>query len=275
MFDIREHLDKFEIIQEINTQVSVRCPCCDGKIVISKSKGAYQCVTELCNTSDIRKALGFSSNEYQKKESYPNVISFPKNIQLNKIENYIDESFYSIYYSNKYKCEVLRTTYIYDDNHRIVVLKGDNLEKACYPSFKNKDGEWIYAVNDSFPFFNHQYLKNGYFVFVTEGEKAANVLTLKTGYVAISPPGGWGWNDDWLKYNICHNYFNCEGFVYLPDNDSVGTRKANQFQKSAWEVGKPCKILNLSSFYKYKSDDIVDILNYGIDIKEIIKGIKK
>ena len=66
-------IDYLEILYEITTEWTAKCPKCGGKLKVKKDNGAYKCVTEECEPIEIRKALGFKNKQRDTFFSSPKI----------------------------------------------------------------------------------------------------------------------------------------------------------------------------------------------------------
>ena len=271
MFNILEHLDKFEHVTESATQITLRCPCCYSKLQVKRKTGAYFCVAG-CTSYDIRKELGLQNNSGNVNfcKPLPVEIRCPDNIQLHPLSQPISP-FSNTYISAKHSQRVTRTEYIYSDTFKIVridlLVDGG---KKFYPLVL-RDENWIVDSPDVIGFYNASYVNdpNSFVVFV-EGEKCATALS-NEGILAITAPS-FGWSETWLKRAMTPLKGRAGGFIYVPDNDAVGYKKAIDVKYCAWDVGLPCKVVNLSAYLAEK-EDVADLIEKGIDVVSIIRGL--
>lgn len=274
--DVRNHLKKFTITSEIPSEWTVICPQCGGRLRISKEKGAMLCVDGYCDPRDVFKTVNINSDDFKPRDRFPvslNEILFPENFTLLRDENYISEVSYTKSYNKKYSQECLISYYPYNKTHRLYRL--DLLEsKSKIPIPNYYDNGWKIGNDGKFPFFNESRLSKNTrrnFVIVVEGEKTAEIVSKETGYIAITPPCGFGWSYRWLQENVKRLIGKTSGFLIIPDGDKIGFKKALLFQSVAWANFFPCQIVDFSFLYKKEGDDAVDLINYGFDLKRLIE----
>jgi len=104
----------------------------------------------------------------------------------------------------------------------------------------NKKGSWIWNLKgvNKVPYRLPQLIQTKT-VFLTEGEKDADLL-IKFGLTASCNPMGAG---KWI--NDYNQYFSNKKVIILPDNDEQGRKHAKQVAKSLYEVAELVKIVEL------------------------------
>jgi hypothetical protein len=271
MFRILDYLDDCEVIENTNTQVTIRCPVCDNKIRISKRTSAYFC-TANCDTKEIRSALNVPVFTRSDEPSYTPIrpIECPPNIELHPVSGTfpLEES---VYFSSNPLDEqkVKRTVYVYDDHHKIVRI--DQLvtkTKRFYPLHWN-GYEWITEAGEKHPLLNEGYICDpSKFVVFVEGEKCAIELS-RIGILGLSP-ASFGWAEQRLKKSLERILYSIRGVVAIPDNDDPGWKKMTKLQQVCWTLGLPCRILNLTAYYTKPKDDVADLIQRNIDVYSLL-----
>lgn len=265
MFNILNHIHKLPIISEQNTQYTLRCPVCLGKIIVKKSNGAYSCVGAKCSTLEIRKAFDLPTyKQSQDTFSYvrPDKISIPKPIVLHQVVDYKSPTNVSTYVDRS-GVNTVRTEYVYDDEHITVRLDREGHDKAFYSTYQ---GRMISDPNVCL--FNENLITDcSKVVLFVEGEKTA-IEVCKHGYLALTTPA-FCWSDVRLKAQLSDLFFSTRGIVVVPDNDETGLDKAIKVQLAAWSCGIACNILNLKKYYEQEGDDLYDLLERGFDINNL------
>lgn len=278
MFDIRELVgNSLPIIREIPSEYTVECPCCSGKLKISKRKGAYMCVTECCFSSDIRQALGYQPASPKSHLVNPYDMYQPSDIKLTtndlqKLTKPLNYKFQSQQrYHEKYQEPVIESYYYHSENHRAYRL--DLLiskEKCMFPNSRiDRNHRWRIGANDTFPWYNSELLakSSDKFILVVEGEKTAHEVS-NQGYLAITPPMGFGWNEMYI-FKEMSKYLGVAGYVLVPDNDKVGLKKMQLFGKVAKTLNIPSKLINPTE-YQHPGDDLYDLIQSGHDLTTLL-----
>lgn len=281
MFDIRNYIgDKLELLKEIPSQYTVRCPVCNGKIQIKKQNGAYFCVTGWCRPNDIRPLLGESISKYSTniindfyKPSFSNFNIEDLKIEKKNIDYKLRQE---NFYSNVYKENVLASHYYYDSTHKLYRLDLlESKEKCVFPNyFDIFTNNWKTGVdsNSLFPWYNHEFISSDDKVFtIVEGEKTAHITT-STGLIALTPPLGFGWSEDYLKRELMRYAGRVKGFLLIPDNDETGMNKMLKFAKVCDKMSIQTQLLDLKNYYLKKGDDLADLIERGYNIIDLIKS---
>ena len=253
-------IDRLEIISEITTEWTTRCPVCNGKIKVRKDNGAYLCVTKRCNPKEIRKAVGLKIN---------NVSFLPQRL----IDHIPLESkeFSKIYtpIEPPHKKDN-QTFYTYNPHFLIKRIDISKSKKAFYPYF-NLENKWLQSRDvkseDKFllsSFYRANLVENNDIVLVAEGEKCTDFI-INTFNLKCITPCGFGWSENWLKYHL--PLLNLKGIMIIPDHDPTGIQKAFLLQRVAWLLQIPCSIKFL---YPYLNAD-KDIADISQDEVNIIK----
>lgn len=113
-------------------------------------------------------------------------------------------------------------------------------------------------------------IKNGYPVYIVEGEKDVNSMT-KLGLVATTAPSGGGnGNKKWL--DSYSKYFKGASVVILPDNDEAGQSFAKEIKSKLKNYAHATKIITISDKPK---GDITDWINEDHDLNDFLDILKK
>lgn len=281
-FDIREHLDRLEILEEIPSQYTCSCPACGGKLMINRERGAYYCFTGECPPKEIRTAMGLSfttSSDYTPQKYIRSVpikqFEAVPLVQGDLKENMITRSYYSV----KYQELIKETVFYYKKSLVVKRIDKEDGSKVFFPAYYTEESnQWTYAKKEEYPFYQESQLrrlnKEGRFlpyIFIVEGEKCAYQFTKSTGYLALSPPGH-GWTAKWLEKHIKSLRWLVKGYRVLPDNDAPGLKKAVLFANAAWELGIPCDIVKPDYTDCEKGEDVVDLISQGkFRVEEFLK----
>ncbi|MBS6889170.1 MAG: toprim domain-containing protein [Clostridium sp.] len=108
-------------------------------------------------------------------------------------------------------------------------------------------------------------IKNGYPVYIVEGEKDVNNMT-KLGLIATTAPSGGGnGNKKWL--DSYSKYFKGASVVILPDNDEAGQSFAKEIKSKLKNYAHATKLITISDKPK---GDITDWINEGHDLNDFL-----
>lgn len=265
-FRILDFAHKMHVTENINTQVTFACPVCGGKLKVRKANQAYKCYTNNCSVLDIKKAIGVAS-QLESEYIYKPAVSeteFPQRVRLWQL---------TMPYNLP---EVRGNKIIYHYNANALVERIEATEttaKRFYPKHRNKAGNWIWGDSPLHGWYNQEQLivrQNANVLFIVEGEKTASAFCSNTHWLALSPPG-FGWSEIWLKLNLLKLVPVIDAVIYVPDNDSPGAAKAKLIQQCCWRVNLGCLILNLDNYYEHPGDDIADLIDRKLDVKEILQ----
>ena len=263
-FKIIEYL---EIISEITTEWTTKCPSCGGKLKVKKENNAYLCVTQHCTPTEIRKSLGLKCRDA--------ILTQTKYIQplplINRNFGKIDE------YIPQFTVEKNETLYYYNPHFTVKRIDLGKNKKAFYPYFRINN-EWVkssqVSAEDKFllsSFYHEDLITNPKeSIIITEGEKCTDFILREFGLKCITP-SGFGWSEKWLKYHLAR--LNLNGILVIPDHDKVGLEKAMLVQRVAWTLDIPCSIKFLYPILN-ENKDIADIKDSEKDlIREAIHKI--
>lgn len=258
-FKIIEYL---EIVSEITTEWTTKCPVCDGKLKVKKDNGAYKCFTQGCSTNKIRKTLGLKCRDVPFTQT-----KFIKPIPLE------DKNFSLVpNYEPHYKVQNNEIFYSYNPYFVVKRVNQSTGKKVFYPYFKINN-QWKKSrecySEDKFllsSFYYEHLIEEGDIVFITEGEKCTDFILENFGVKCITP-AGFCWNESWLKYHLAK--LNLGGICIIPDHDKVGFEKAYLTQRIAWTLEIPCTVEPLQGILE-EGKDIADL-----NKKEIQKVRKK
>ena len=179
----------------------------DGRVLLKCFAG--------CSTEEIVKALGLTMSDLFPPSSKP----------------------------QKKKADVLPTYFYTDEKGKIIFGIVRTPQKQFMAVHLDGDG-WAYGMGGANPTIYNlpkvvDAVNKGELVFVVEGEKDADNLTM-LGFVATTNPFGAGkWHDEYS------NYLKNADVVIIPDNDEVGRRHAEQVARSLVGKAKRIRLLEL------------------------------
>jgi hypothetical protein len=273
-FSMLDHTDQLEFLRETNTQLTCACPSCGAKLQVSKRKGAYFCVAG-CAAQDVREAMDLPFSNYTEYRNRtfipPQSIPLPRRINLHRCNvDYTLET--STFFHRKQNEHATKTIYQYSPKHRVVRVDfAESKEKVFYFTVL-KDDRWSVEFVDDFPLLHQNLItEKNKFITLVEGEKCA-VELVRHGLVAVTP-APFAWSEERLQKHFNSIFYDVEGILCIPDNDEIGLKKAVRVQSAAWRVGLPCRILNLEEYYVQTGDDVVDLIDRGIDIVQLIESL--
>jgi hypothetical protein len=294
---IFDHLDSLKKLYETKSYIYVECPCCSGKLGISKSShsyGAYKCWTNFCESKDIREALGIveSANYYLS----PYKVNVPKSVYSSNIDKKIHDAkpiganvvtelatcpdyvpISSIERNFAGGSKKKTTIYDYSETQRIYRL--DNVvppgKKEIYLQWWDRPNQtWEAGVGSAtWPIYLRgltcENLKSGNSLIWVEGEKSAEALKAQ-GYCTITNASHC-FNYAYL-YKLYFAFFltnkNIEKIIIIPDDDAPGYHKAEQIQKVCWYLKKGAEILTLAEI----ATDFSFEPNVGFDIADLVNS---
>jgi len=274
MFNILNHVDRFEFENETNTQLTVKCPICSRHIRINKRNGAYFCING-CDTKSIRQAVNLSNSIFSNisRTVYcpPVEIEFSDIISIHSFDQKVNIEEHKMF-SGLHGQQIIKTEYYYSDTFK--VERNDLLvdkKKEFFPKTL-VNGVWVCKNTDNPCLYNSKFIKDYKLVLFVEGEKCAHLLSDNTNLLTLTC-SSYDWNEIKLREQLLQIKHSIAGIIYLPDNDKVGFKKARLVQHSAWYVGIPCKVITLSHYFKNDGDDVIDLIKEGLDVKTIIKSL--
>lgn len=268
MFSILKHLDKLLVIKDLPTEYTTLCPVCNGKLKINKTTGAYACYTENCESKDIRNKIAPLDGQYI-------------NLYTNQFESILSSAplelpkpFYLVNLKKNYKYTSVKKRqgqliYYFSKRQRMIRFESEVSKSFCPQVLQH--GDWLTGTNnETFPFYNQFLLEQKHvnlhprlpnIVLVAEGEKKSNITTALTGVVVLSP-AGFCYSEKHLLKMISRVSKYVSGFIYLPDNDKPGRKKASLFERSCTKLEIPCQIANLTRYFSTDdtAEDILDII---------------
>ena len=255
MFDILDHLDKLENVEEYHTWIKASCPECGGKLKISKQNSSYACYTNLCHENKdsygynaVRRQLTPYSQRKQKLKRYTKIeIVTPNYFQPRKEDLYeLSSNFYPLTsYTEKgntvfpYKeFEAVRTPSkeIFLRHHKDTLGIPTKLEHP-----------YIYPTNPI----------TSKVVAVVEGEKCADVCTEHSMWAYTLPCFAYNMNGT----NVLANVFKeagVEKVIIFADNDIPGAQKASKIERALWSKGLATHLVVFDSYRQ--GYDIADYL---------------
>ena len=277
MFSILKYISKLSIVKETETHYTCLCPVCgDDNFKIKRTgkyRGAYKCWSNFCTSSLIKEKLGVKKlPDSPSFTSPPRIRALPVPFTgVNFVE--VPDSFtplsqkLSSYIGNYH---ILETIYPYSNTQR--VLRIDNPKsntKYIYIQYRQEDFSWACGAGpDSWPV----YLRGLEIsildstkdtIFFVEGEKTAEFCKSRGLATLTLMSAGYYQQLSATLMLFKLKYPHIKNFIYIPDHDSPGYKKANSFQQCAWRNGLACKILKLSEIPNLNLFEGMDLADFS------------
>ncbi|MGL4621487.1 MAG: AAA family ATPase [Chroococcidiopsis sp.] len=288
-FDIRNYLDRLNILKEESTQVVCECPVCGGhRLTINKKSGAYKCWSGDCAVKDIREEVS-PMNEIQgdRLGRYIAPVNRPKTNKLKQSAPILAASCITLASLpappnipqkqrrlDPQRGEVWETRYPYSATEWVQRTewvdssKAKGRDKKTLPYHVTGEGEikcgkgqasWLpYRFNEI-----EQY-GSGNWIVGLEGENcvdAARQLQL----VSFTFQGG-SWTGVALERAMLKmKQIGVAGVVYFPDYDDAGRKKAQKVALAADKAGLPLFTIDPLALWQDmpEAGDIVDWIAWG------------
>lgn len=251
-----------ELIQEHETWIEYNCPICKHSGLKIKKENEYY-KNFKCNCDIKRISSYILSKSGQKMErksrklpviipSIPNVLG----VKLSSIQNPPNLRTLETIYSDL----EAKIYYFYSDTQRTLRVNRvkSTGKKIIFPQVQTNSG-WVNGIGDNtFPVYsnyisnyessriNREYL-NGEVIAVVEGEKCVQYLQSRN-VECISILNGYSNSLEKIKLVLENSKSlipNVKQFLYIPDLDAVGIKKASIFQQASWSLDIPCKIFDI------------------------------
>lgn len=264
--NILELFDKYlELVQEHETWIEYNCPICKHSgLKIKKENEYYKNFKCNCDIKRISSHILSKSGQKieRKPKELPIVIPSILNIlgvKLSPIQNppniyLLDEDYRNLdiklhyFYSDTQR--TLRINRVKSTGKKIIfpqVLIGSSwvngIGSNLFPIYTNQF-TYKYLLDELFT--NRPYLK-GEVIVVVEGEKCVQYLQSRN-VECISILNGYSNSLEKIKLVLEDSKSlipNVKQFLYIPDLDAVGIKKASTFQQASWSIGLPCKIFDI------------------------------
>ena len=236
-------LSRLSHVKRVSGGYMARCPAHDDKnpsLSITEGNDGrvlLKCFAG-CSTEEIVKALGLTMSDL-----------FPPNDK-----------------PQKKKADVLPTYFYTDEKGKIIFGIVRTPQKQFMAVHLDGDG-WAYGMGGANPTIYNlpkviDAVNKGELVFVVEGEKDADNLTM-LGFMATTNPFGAGkWHAEYS------NYLKNADVVIIPDNDEVGRRHAEQVARSLIGKAKRIRLLELPNLPT--KGDVSDWLEAGGTKEELL-----
>jgi hypothetical protein len=275
MFKILKYLSRLKIVKESDSHYTCICPVCgDDNFKINRRGryvGAYKCWSNLCSNTEVKDHLGYKEfappppkhNYITKLKPLP--VSF-RGSSVVTCPNYIPIKSVITRYIGNYCTK--ETIYQYSNTQR--VLRIDNLDtqtKYVFIQTRQEDFTWSSGMgSETWPIYKRgleNIISDPNFdtLIVVEGEKTAEALKEK-GLAAITfvgPSFHSPLNKTLLVFKSLYPHI--KNFLYCPDYDEPGEKKAQRLREECWRVGLACDILGI--------EEIVSSPEPGMDLADV------
>lgn len=239
-----EIVSKFNNVKRKGNSIMASCPCHkDNKpslsLSFSEGKTLIYCHAG-CRTEDIVDAVGLEMTDLFVEGKKNKTAKSWRDSLGSDVEALYD---YGDYYKVRYKNKKILYGYVQNNNFEWGMPAG--VQKTMYNIEKVKNA-----------------IKNGYPVYICEGEKDVDTLT-KIGYSACTMGGTGDWNKRYAEY------FKGADVVLLPDNDEPGKKVMDTIKKDLKYYAHRIRVVKTS---EAPHGDVTDWFNEG-HTKEELKDL--
>jgi hypothetical protein len=249
--------ERLELIKEHESWIEYVCPLCKNSgLKINRNTGYYKNYKCNCDTKKISAYIFINSTEYRKQRKpreVPAVIPEIPNVLGVKLP-LIRKNDLSVTSTNlcdlntKYEDTNRAISYFYSPTQRTLRINRikSTGKKIIFPQVVVNDN-WVNGVGDSiFPIFTNELTLKGNLVVVVEGEKCVEYLQSQ-GIETMSILNTYTTSIEKIKLVLSDRSKipNITQFLYIPDLDVVGIKKAVIFQQATWSLGIPTKIFDI------------------------------
>ena len=276
--------ERLELIKEYESWIEYICPLCKNNgLKINKNTGYYKNYKCNCDTKRISAYIFINSTEYRKQRKpreVPVVIPEVPNVLGVKLSLITSTNLYDL--NTKYKDISRGISYFYSPTQRTLRINRvkSTGKKIIFPQVVVNDN-WVNGVGDSiFPIFTNELTLKGNLIVVVEGEKCVEYLQSQ-GIETMSILNTYTTSIEKIKLVLSDRSKipNITQFLYIPDLDAVGIKKAVTFQQATWSLGIPTRIFDIraelvKSFNFVRGYDIADYIveNNNINLVEVFEN---
>lgn len=276
--------ERLELIKEYESWIEYICPLCKNNgLKINKNTGYYKNYKCNCDTKRISAYIFINSTEYRKQRKpreVPVVIPEVPNVLGVKLSLITSTNLYDL--NTKYKDISRGISYFYSPTQRTLRINRvkSTGKKIIFPQVVVNDN-WVNGVGDSiFPIFTNELTLKGNLIVVVEGEKCVEYLQSQ-GIETMSILNTYTTSIEKIKLVLSDRSKipNITQFLYIPDLDAVGIKKAITFQQATWSLGIPTRIFDIraelvKSFNFVRGYDIADYIveNNNINLVEVFEN---
>ena len=241
--------ERLELIKEHESWIEYICPLCKSNgLKINKENGFYKNYKCNCDTKRISSYI-FANSDYKKQRKpreVPIVIPEVPNVLGVKLSPITSTNLYEL--NTKYEDANRVINYPYSQTQRTLRINRikSTGKKIIFPQVTVNDN-WINGIGDSiFPIFTNELTLKGNLIVVVEGEKCVEYLQSQ-GVETMSILNTYTTSIEKIKLVLSDRSKipSVTQFLYIPDLDSVGIKKAITFQQATWSLSIPTKIFDI------------------------------
>lgn len=272
--NFNEIVNKFYIKSSSRNSVKAVCPCHRDKnasLSLTYDEATQKTLIYChagCDTHEILTSVGLAFEDLGTTNK-----SKEENSNIENIYSYVDENGVLLFEKIRFKNKDFRQRR-YIDGKTIWGLSA-GIYTETYPgsnnySPKERPGSKSITLQEQPKILYNlpkllNAIKNGYPVYIVEGEKDVNSMT-KLGLIATTAPSGGGnGNKKWL--DSYSKYFKGANVVILPDNDEAGQSFAKEIKSKLKNYAHATKLITISDKPK---GDITDWINEGHDLNDFL-----
>ena len=272
--NFNEIVNKFYIKSSSRNSVKAVCPCHRDKnasLSLTYDEATQKTLVYChagCDTHEILTSVGLTFEDLGTTNK-----SKEENSNIENIYSYVDENGVLLFEKIRFKNKDFRQRRYIDGKTIWGVSAGIYTE--TYPgsnnySPKERPGAKSITLQEQPKILYNlpkllNAIKNGYPVYIVEGEKDVNNMT-KLGLIATTAPSGGGnGNKKWL--DSYSKYFKGASVVILPDNDEAGQSFAKEIKSKLKNYAHATKLITISDKPK---GDITDWINEGHDLNDFL-----
>ena len=277
--NFNEIVNKFYIKSSSRNSVKTVCPCHRDKnasLSLTYDEATQKTLVYChagCDTHEILTSVGLTFEDLGATNK-----SKEENSNIENIYSYVDENGVLLFEKIRFKNKDFRQRR-YIDGKTVWGLSA-GIYTETYPSSNNyspkeRPGAKSITLQEQPKILYNlpkllNAIKNGYPVYIVEGEKDVNSMT-KLGLIATTAPSGGGnGNKKWL--DSYSKYFKGANVVILPDNDEAGQSFAKEIKSKLKNYAHATKLITISDKLK---GDITDWINEGHDLNDFLDILKK
>lgn len=254
------------LVKEHSTWIEYLCPKCKSTgLKINKNTQRYKNFKCSCSIQSISyEIFKNSSIPYEKKmKELPIIIqevSNLLNVKLSPIFNTPSLHNLNEVYSNP----DAKITYSYSNTQRTLRINKvkSSGKKIIFPQVLVSSG-WVNGIGDNlFPIYTNQRPLIGELILVVEGEKCVEYSNTQ-GIEAFTYHTTYSYSLEKIKKVLMLSKSlipNVKQFLYIPDLDVPGLKKATVFQQASWSLNIPTKIFDIRT-------KLLEPLEQGLNFK--------
>ena len=241
--------ERLELIKEHESWIEYVCPLCKSNgLKINKENGFYKNYKCNCDTKRISSYI-FANSEYRKQRKpreVPVVIPEVPNVSGVKLSPITSTNLHEL--NTKYEDANRVISYPYSQTQRTLRINRikSTGKKIIFPQVVFNDN-WVNGVGDNtFPIFTNELTLKGNLIVVVEGEKCVEYLQSQ-GVETMSILNTYTTSIEKIKLVLSDKSKipSVIQFLFIPDLDAVGIKKAITFQQASWSLGIPTKIFDI------------------------------